>query len=80
MGLPGDGDTLELTGNEGRTEPYDLGDVYNHIAITVDDIHAMVSKLAGQGTSRSTRCTIQAHRPSSARSSSCRTRTDTGSR
>ena len=26
MGLPGDGDTLELTVNEGRTEPYDLGD------------------------------------------------------
>ena len=22
MGLPGDGDTLELTVNEGRTEPY----------------------------------------------------------
>ena len=49
MGLPGDGDTLELTVNEGRTEPYDLGDGYNHIAITVDDIHATVSQLAEQG-------------------------------
>jgi lactoylglutathione lyase len=49
MGLPGDGDTLELTVNEGREEPYDLGDGYNHIAITVDDIHATVAKLAEQG-------------------------------
>ena len=29
MGLPGDGDTLELTVNEGREEPYDLGDGYH---------------------------------------------------
>jgi lactoylglutathione lyase len=49
MGLPGDGDTLELTVNEGREEPYDLGDGYNHIAITVDDIHATVAQLAEQG-------------------------------
>ena len=49
MGLPGDGDTLELTVNEGREEPYDLGDGYNHIAITVDDIHATVAALAEQG-------------------------------
>ena len=38
MGLPGDGDRLELTVNVGREEPYDLGDGYNHIALTVDDI------------------------------------------
>ena len=49
MGLPGDGDTLELTVNEGREEPYDLGDGYNHIAITVDDIQATVAQLADQG-------------------------------
>ena len=49
MGLPGDGDTLELTVNEGREEPYDLGDGYNHIAITVEDIHATVAQLAEQG-------------------------------
>jgi lactoylglutathione lyase len=49
MGLPGDGDTLELTVNLGREEPYDLGDGYNHIAMTVDDIHATVAKLAEQG-------------------------------
>ena len=28
MGLAGDGDTLELTVNVGRTQPYDLGDGY----------------------------------------------------
>jgi lactoylglutathione lyase len=49
MGLPGDGDTLELTVNMGREEPYDLGDGYNHMAITVDDIHATVAELAEQG-------------------------------
>ena len=49
MGLPGDGDTLELTVNEGREEPYDLGEGYNHIAITVDDIHATVAELAEHG-------------------------------
>ena len=40
MGLPGDGDTLELTVNVGREEPYDIGDGYNHVAMTVGDIHA----------------------------------------
>jgi lactoylglutathione lyase len=49
MGLPGDGDTLELTVNEGREEPYELGDGYNHIAITVDDINATVAELAEHG-------------------------------
>jgi lactoylglutathione lyase len=34
MGLPGDGDKLELTVNVGREEPYDLGEGYNHIALT----------------------------------------------
>ena len=49
LGLPGDGDTLELTVNEGREEPYDLGDGYNHVAITVGDIDAVVARLAEQG-------------------------------
>jgi lactoylglutathione lyase len=40
LGLPGDGDRVELTVNIGREEPYDLGDGYNHIAVTVDDIEA----------------------------------------
>jgi lactoylglutathione lyase len=49
MGLPGDGDTLELTVNVGRTEPYDLGDGYNHIALTVDDLDAQLAELAKIG-------------------------------
>ncbi|HEX6024820.1 MAG TPA: VOC family protein [Solirubrobacter sp.] len=49
MGLPGDGDTLELTVNVGREEPYDLGDGYNHIALTVDDLDAQLEELAKIG-------------------------------
>ena len=49
LGLPGDGDTLELTVNMDRDEPYDLGEGYNHLAMTVDDIHATVAQLAEQG-------------------------------
>jgi lactoylglutathione lyase len=49
MGLPGDGDTLELTVNRGREEPYDIGDGYNHMALTVEDLDALLAKLAGDG-------------------------------
>jgi len=49
LGLPGDGDTLELTVNEGHDEPYDLGSGYGHIALVVDDLHAKVAELASQG-------------------------------
>ena len=49
MGLPGDGDTLELTVNVGREEPYHLGDGYNHVAITVDDIQGVLDELAKAG-------------------------------
>jgi lactoylglutathione lyase len=49
LGLPGDGDVLELTVNRGRTEPYDLGTGYNHIALTVQDIDAALSDLAAIG-------------------------------
>jgi len=49
MGVPGDGDTLELTVNMGREEPYDLGDGYNHIALTVDDLDALLAELAKDG-------------------------------
>ena len=49
LGLPGDGDKLELTVNAGRTEPYDLGDGYNHIALTVDDLDAALTRLADIG-------------------------------
>jgi lactoylglutathione lyase len=49
MGLPGDGDRLELTVNVGREEPYDLGDGFNHTAITVDDLDGLLARLAEQG-------------------------------
>ena len=49
MGLPGDGDRLELTVNVGREEPYELGEGYNHIALTVDDLDALLARLAEDG-------------------------------
>ena len=49
LGLPGGGDTLELTVNVGQEEPYDLGTGYNHIAVTVDDLAALLSELSAAG-------------------------------
>jgi lactoylglutathione lyase len=49
LGLPGDGDTLELTVNEGRAEPYDIGSGYGHIALVVGDLEAKVADLARHG-------------------------------
>jgi lactoylglutathione lyase len=49
MGLPGDGDRLELTLNDGRTEPYELGTAYGHIALTVADMDAELARLAEHG-------------------------------
>ena len=49
MGLPGDGDRLELTYNHERTEPYDIGTGYGHIAISTDDLDATRERLAADG-------------------------------
>jgi lactoylglutathione lyase len=49
LGLPGGGDVLELTVNVGREEPYDLGDGYNHMALVVDDLDALLSRLSQNG-------------------------------
>jgi lactoylglutathione lyase len=49
VGLPGDGDTLELTVNEGRAEPYDLGSGYGHVAIAVEDLDGLLERLSEQG-------------------------------
>ena len=49
LGLPGDGDALELTVNVGQEEPYDLGTGYNHIAVTVEDLPALLEELAAAG-------------------------------
>ena len=49
MGLPGDGARLELTYNHGRTDPYEIGTGYGHIALTVDDLDATLKRLAELG-------------------------------
>ena len=49
MGLPGDGDRLELTLNDGRTGPYELGEAYGHVALTVEDMDAELARLAEHG-------------------------------
>jgi lactoylglutathione lyase len=49
LGLPGDGDVLELTVNVGRTEPYDVGDAFNHLAVAVGDLDAALAALAAAG-------------------------------
>lgn len=38
---------LELTINKGRTEPYNLGDGYGHLAVSVDDLDAIHTRLKG---------------------------------
>src|SRR5215216_4043642 len=48
MGLPADGDRLELTHNFG-VDSYELGTGYNHIAITADDLDGTLAQLKEQG-------------------------------
>ena len=48
MGLPGDGDRLELTFNHG-VDSYEIGTGYGHIALTVDDMNGTLEQLAAQG-------------------------------
>jgi len=40
---------LELTINKDRTEPYDLGDGYGHLAVSVDDLDAEHARFEAQG-------------------------------
>lgn len=49
MQLPESDFELELTINKDRVEPYDLGDGYGHIAITVDDLDALYKNLKETG-------------------------------
>lgn len=50
LALPGDGARLELTLNDGRTEPYELGEGYGHVALTVgDDMDAELARFAAHG-------------------------------
>ena len=48
MGLPGDGDRLELTYNPG-VESYAIGTGYGHIAISTADLDATLADLAAAG-------------------------------
>jgi lactoylglutathione lyase len=49
LGLPGGADVLELTVNVGREEPYELGEGYGHMALTVEDLDALLARLAAAG-------------------------------
>lgn len=46
---PETGFELELTVNSGRTEPYDLGNGYGHLAVTVEDIEAEYKRFTDLG-------------------------------
>lgn len=49
MSNPESGFELELTVNNGRTEPYDLGDGYGHFAVSVADVAAEHARLTDAG-------------------------------
>ncbi|MFD2648412.1 VOC family protein [Devosia albogilva] len=49
MAAESGGFELELTINKGRTEPYDLGDGYGHLAVVVDDVDAEYSRFTAEG-------------------------------
>lgn len=40
---------LELTINKGRIDPYDLGDGYGHLAVSVDDLDAEHARFEAEG-------------------------------
>jgi lactoylglutathione lyase len=40
---------LELTINKGRTDPYDRGDGYGHLAVSVEDVDAEHARLEAAG-------------------------------
>jgi lactoylglutathione lyase len=46
---PEGGFELELTVNKGRTERYDLGDGYGHLAVSVDDLEAEHARFVAAG-------------------------------
>ncbi|MET1010159.1 MAG: VOC family protein, partial [Gaiellaceae bacterium] len=48
MGLPGDGDRLELTYNFG-VDFYELGSAYGHIALTIESMDETLAALAEKG-------------------------------
>jgi lactoylglutathione lyase len=46
---PESGFELELTVNKGRTDPYELGDGYGHLAFSTDDVDADHTRLTAAG-------------------------------
>lgn len=46
---PESGFELELTVNKGRTEAYDLGDGYGHLAVVVEDLEAEHARFEAEG-------------------------------
>jgi lactoylglutathione lyase len=42
---------VELTVNHGRSEPYNLGDGYGHLAVAVDDLEAEHARFEREGLS-----------------------------
>jgi lactoylglutathione lyase len=42
---------LELTVNKGRSEPYDMGDGYGHLAVSVEDVEAEHARFEAEGLS-----------------------------
>ncbi|WP_300060596.1 VOC family protein [uncultured Roseobacter sp.] len=40
---------VELTVNKGRTEPYDLGDGYGHLAVSVENLEAEYARFEAAG-------------------------------
>lgn len=49
LALPGDEPRLELTLNDGRTEPYEPGEGYGHIALSLSDMETELAELAAKG-------------------------------
>ncbi|PVB62298.1 VOC family protein [Labrenzia sp. 011] len=46
---PESGFELELTVNKGRTDPYELGDGYGHLAVSVDNLDAEHARFEAEG-------------------------------
>lgn len=49
LSSPETGFELELTVNKDRTEPYDPGDGYGHLAVSVEDLDAEHARLTAAG-------------------------------
>jgi lactoylglutathione lyase len=49
MGLPDDGDRVELTCNIGRTDPYEIGTGYGHFAVSVERLDEVLANLEERG-------------------------------